>query len=180
MLDIIKLSNQLRDNLDKLGDLLKDELARELIGQGHRATGRLASSIEYNVTVYANSLALEISYLEYGRYVETGVRADRIPYGKKTGAKTSKYIQALIEWVKIKGIASGLEATGMAFGIARKHKQEGMPTRGSYLFSSNGRRKGFQSYVVNNNAAKIDSILQDGLEATVLAQLDILVADITK
>lgn len=179
MIDIIKLSQELRANLDKLGEFLVEELARELAAQGHRATGRLISSIEQGVTTFKNSIALEIKYLEYGRYVETGVSAARIPYGKKTGAKTSKYIQALIEWVKIKGIASGLEATGLAFGIARKHKKEGMPTRGSYAFSNNGRRKGFQSYVVQSNQNKIDNLLQDGLEATVSAQLDLLIANIT-
>lgn len=179
-MDILTLAKELRANLDDLGDFLVAELARELIEQGHKATGRLAASIEQQVVAYANGIALEIKYLEYGRYVETGVSADRIPYGKKTGAKTSKYIQALIEWIKIKGIASGLQAKGLAFGIARKHAQEGMPTRGSYNFSNNGRRKGFQSYVVQQNAAKIDELLQDGLAQTVSAQLDLLIANITK
>ena len=181
IIDPIKLANELRANLDDLGEFLTQELAAELIAQGHRATGRLASSIEYNVTAFAQGIALEISYLEYGRYVETGVSKERIPFGGgKTGAKTSKYIQALIEWIKVKKIASGLQAVGLAFGIARKHKQEGMPTRGSFKYSKNGGRTGFQSFVIRANEGKIDDILQDGLEAVVSAQLDILIANITK
>lgn len=179
LIDPIKLAKELRANLDDLGDFLVKELAYELAQQGHKATGSLISSIEYNVTAFADALALEIQYLEYGRYVETGVPANRIPFGKKTGAKTSKYIQALIEWVKVKRIASGLQAVGLAFGIARKHKQEGMPTRGSFAFSRNGRRTGFQTFVINQNAGKIDDIIQDGLEATVSAQLDDLIARIS-
>lgn len=180
IIDPIKLAKELTANLNDLGDFLANALAKELIAQGHRATGSLAKSIEYNVVAFRNTIALEISYLEYGRFVETGVSASRIPYGKKTGAKTSKYIQALIEWVKIKRLATGLEAVGLAFGIARKHKQEGMPTRGSARFSSNDRRTGFQSHTIAVNEGKIDDILQDGLDATVSAQLDILVANITK
>lgn len=180
IIDPIQLAKDLRANLDNLGDFLTNALSKELVAQGHRATGRLAKSIEYEITSFRNTIALEISYLEYGRFVETGVSKERIPYGKKTGAKTSKYIQALIEWVKIKKLATGLEAVGLAFGIARKHKQEGMPTRGSYRFSSNGRRTGFQSHTISANEDEINDILQDGLQAAVSAQLDILVANITK
>lgn len=180
IIDPIRLAKELRENLDSLGDFLTDALAKELVAQGHRATGSLAKSIEYEITSFRNTIALEISYLAYGRFVETGVSKERIPYGKKTGAKTSKYIQALIEWVKIKKLASGLEAVGLAFGIARKHKQEGMPTRGSVRFSSNGRRTGFQSYTISSKESEINDILQDGLQAAVSAQLDILVANITK
>jgi hypothetical protein len=180
IIDPIKLARELRANLDDLGEFLTVELANELSMQGHKATGSLIRSIDFNVTAFANALALEIEYLEYGRYVETGVSASRIPFGRKTGAKTSKYIQALIEWIKVKRIASGMRAVGLAFGIAKKHKQEGMPTRGSYQFSSNGRRIGFQSYVINQNISRIDSIIQDGLEAAVSAQLDNLIANITR
>jgi len=180
MTDIIKLAADLRKNLEKLGDFLVEELAAELVAQGHRATGRLAGSVEAAVKEYREGISLEISYLEYGRYVNDGVKAERVPFGRKTGAKTSKYIEALIKWVQIKGLATGLEAKGLAFGIARKHKKEGIPTRGSYAFSRNGRRVGFQNYILSQNIDEVDRIVQSGLNEAVSAQLDIIIGNITK
>lgn len=181
MTDYLKLGQDLRNNLERIGDFLKEELVSELIAQGHRATGKLANSVDYSVKEFVNGLSLEVSYLSYGRYLNDGVPANRIPFGgKKTGAKTSKYIQALIDWVQIKGIATGIAAKGLAFGIARKHKQEGMPTKGSYAFSSNGRRIGFQNFVLKNSIDEIEDILQDGLAEAVSAQLDVIVGSITK
>lgn len=177
---IIQLANQLRSNLDKLGEFLVEELAMELVAQGHRATGKLVGSIDYAVRELVNGISLEISYLEYGRFMNDGVPASRIPFGKKTGAKTSKYIQGLIDWINQKQLARGISALGLAIGIARKHKQEGMPTKGSYAFSTNGRRVGFQNHVLMKQEAKINSIVQDGLSKTVEAELEVIIGKITK
>ena len=38
---------------------------------------------------------------------------------------------------------------GAAFAIAKTQKREGMPTKGSYKFSSNGRRKNWRSFTLN-------------------------------
>jgi hypothetical protein len=178
--DIIQLSRDLRANLSKVGELLTRELREELVGQGHRATGRLIESIEYNVNAFVDGLELQVSYLRYGAIVNNGVRANRVPYGKKTGAKTSQYIQALIKWVKVKGIAQGLEAKGVAFAIAKKQAQVGIPTPKSVAFALNGRRVGFQDYVVDTQQKQIEEALQGGLETTVSAQLDLLISRITQ
>lgn len=119
-------------------------LIAELSAQGHRNTGALEKSLSYDVKREGDSIVAVMTAFEYGLYVEFGVPASRIPYtpgGRKRGGK-SKYIQGLVTFFSHKGL-SPREALGAAFATARKHKREGMPTRGSYAFSSNGRRTGF-------------------------------------
>jgi hypothetical protein len=73
----------------------------------------------------------------------TGVTAARIPYTPGSGRKTSKYIDGLINYVKLRMGKSDKEAKGIAFAIASRHKKEGMPTKASAKFSSTGKRTGF-------------------------------------
>jgi hypothetical protein len=179
--DIIQLSRTLRTNLQSIGEELKKELTRELIQQGHKATGRLIDSIEYKVSAFVDGLQLEVSYLSYGAIVNNGVAANRVPYGRRnTGAKTSQYIQALTRWVQQRNIAQGIEARGVAFAIAKTHAKTGIPTPKSVRFSLNGRRIGFQDYVISTKQQEIDNTLQGGLEEAVSAQLDLLVSSITQ
>ena len=64
----------------------------------------------------------------YWRYVEYGVTGENIPYDAsvRTGAGKSKYIEGLMNWIKIKGIASDNDVVrGIAFAIARKQTAKG-------------------------------------------------------
>jgi hypothetical protein len=180
-LDLLQtLGAQLRTALDGLGAHLVEELQKELIQQGHKLTGKLVNSIEHAVTNFRRQLSLEISYLRYGAIVNDGVRASRVPFGGKgTGAKTSKYIQALIRWVELRNIAQGIKAQGVAFAIARKHKKEGIPTVGSRAFSRNGRRVGFQNIVLADNLDRIEDTVSNAGDAAVNAALDVIVGRIT-
>ena len=72
--------------------------------------------------------------------LNTGVSPPRIPYGTYTGAATSQYIEGLKTYAKLRFRASDEDALGIAFAIAKKHKKEGMPTSGSYDFSTTGKR----------------------------------------
>lgn len=119
-------------------------LRQELIGQGHSATGRLAKSIDFDIKDDGLGALINIVHEEYGIYVNTGVRPERVPFTLGSGAKSSKFITALIKWVLIKGIAPGFaKAKGIAFAIAKNAKKEGIPSKGSYKFSNNGRRTGW-------------------------------------
>lgn len=179
-LDIIRLGKDLSDNLDDLGYFLKVELQKQLKGSGHEATGKLSKSIEHEVQDYAKGLELTISYLRYGIFVNDGVSAARVPFGRKTGAKFSLYIQGLIEWVKVKRLAQGVEAVGLAFGIARKHKKVGISTPDSRRFAPNGVRNGFRDRVLQREALTIFEILQDGLADAVGFTINRLADNITK
>ena len=146
-----------------VAEFFKKELRNELEAQGHRDTGKLIDSIEYEILTDTDTIKIVFTYLYYGDIVETGVKPANIPFGKSTGAKTSKYIEALKNWAKRRGFKKPLSA---AFAIANKHKKEGMPTKNSYRFSSNGRRKHWRSFTLNTylpQSLKIfaDSDLQD-------------------
>lgn len=178
--NLIQLGKDLRNNLDDLGYFLKVELQKQLKGSGHEATGKLSKSIEYEVQEYSKGLELVVSYLRYGIFVNDGVAASRVPFGKKTGAKFSLYIQGLIEWVKVKRLAQGVQAVGLAFGIARKQSKVGISTPESRRFAPNGVRNGFRDRVLEREALTIFEILQDGLSDAVGFTINRLAQNISK
>jgi hypothetical protein len=117
-------------------------LREEYEMQGHKLTGNLSQSISTEAEATATGAVLRVLMLEYGVYLSTGVSASRIPYSPGSGARSSKYIAGLTEFAKKRFGVGQKEAVGIAFAIARKHKQEGMPTKASFAFSRNGRRTG--------------------------------------
>lgn len=120
-----------------------DEIQTELREQGHMNTGELYNSVGGSISQIPDGAVVNIEMNDYHVYVEKGVRAGRIPFGGKSrGAKTSRYIQGLIQFFRNKGL-SEKEAKGAAFATAKTHAREGMPTSGSYRFSKNGRRLKF-------------------------------------
>lgn len=159
----------LRRNIQELGEFLVVELRKELKGQGHEATGKLSRELEAVVKDFLNATEVEINHLQYGVYIDQGVRADRIPFRKGSGAKSSRYIDALIRWVRIKGFTSGLDKDirGAAFAIANKQKRYGMPipldkrAPGGRGGNTNGRVKGWLDYVYTQNLAIIEQRLKE-------------------
>jgi hypothetical protein len=126
----------------------KGELQAELIGQGHDATGSLVNSLTGSVLTLPNSIVIEVLMNKYGIYVNEGRRA---------GTKKVP-LQVLMDWVERRAIASGnKEVKSIAFAIQQKIFQEGSPTKGSFKFTPNGRRKGFIDFVIEN---KLDPILE--------------------
>jgi hypothetical protein len=124
--------------LNILGAFLVDKFRNELEAQGHVAKGELINSLRYEVKNTGAGYEINIYGLDYAKYVEMGFGA---------GHWVNPY--ALAEWVETKGIASGeREIKNAAFAIRNKIFKEGMPTRGSYQFSKNGRRKEFIQAVI--------------------------------
>ena len=125
----------------KVGKLIIASLQKELLGQGHKATGNLINSFEQRVIELPNSIVIEILMDEYGIYVNEG---------RKTGGKKVP-ISVLVEWIERKAIASGdKDVKSLAFAIQNTIHKEGIPTKGSFKFSNNGRRKGFIDFVIDN------------------------------
>lgn len=142
------MPNTLQDRtievLKRNGQGLITDIQQELKDQGHYNTGKLAESLEASVSQTSDGADLDIQMNDYHVFVEKGVKAGRIPFGgrKSKGSKTSKYIQALINFFRSKG-KSEKESKSAAFATAHAHKAEGMPTSGSKAYSSNGRRLKF-------------------------------------
>lgn len=151
----------IREILTSILDELQKALRAELKVQGHVLSGKLSQSIEYEISIDGNEAVGRMYFEEYGLFVETGVSADRIPFGGSGGSGgTSKYIQGLISFWEGRGL-SGRDAIGAAFATAQVHKREGMPSRASYRFSSSGERTGFVRTVIEDNTERIGATISE-------------------
>ena len=138
--------------------------------QGHKDTGALIDSFEGKIMELPKSIVLEILMDKHGEYVNDGRR-------KAKSEKEYVPIGVLIDWVERKGIASGdKDVKNAAFAIRQKIYKEGSPTKGSFQFSKNGRRKGFIDFVIEN---KLDFVYTE-LEKQVFEDYDASVATIVK
>ena len=151
----------------KVGNFIIKALQVELIEQGHKATGNLVNSFEQRFLELPNSLVLEILMDDYGKYVDSG---------RRKGAKKVP-LDVLIAWIERKAIVNGdKEIKSLAFAIQQTIFKEGSPTKGSFKFSNNGRRKGFIDFVIEN---KLDFVYTE-LEKQVFEDYDASVATIVK
>jgi len=157
MIESKEIANPKLENLKKV---ISKVLLEEFTAQGHTMTGAVVKDIEYQKEYKGKSLILTGKMYPYGMIVQVGVTSDKIPYDptRRTGAGTSKYIQALIQYAKQRmGARSEQSAKSIAFAIARTHKKDGMPTKGSYKFSKTGKRK---DWIMEAMAKKEDEITE--------------------
>lgn len=154
-----------RKDLQLIGKTLANWIKKEWRDQGHRASGKLIKSVKSFVADLLKDTEIQITHRYYGRFQEKGIKPSAIPYSRGSGKKTSKFIDALIEWIKLKRIAGGLfkDIRSMAFAVATNMKKEGMPTSGSFKFSKNGRRTGAIRYVTRVYKNEITEDIQSSL-----------------
>jgi len=112
---------------EQVGEVVKKAVKQAFIMQGRSLTGALVNSIDYSVNATVTSAYIEFTLLDYGMILNYGVPANRIPYSPGSGAKSSKYIDGLKMYAKLRFNANDKEAERIAFAIARKHKKFGMP-----------------------------------------------------
>ena len=91
-----------------------------LVESGRPASGRLADSLSYKVDMGANVYAVDISLLDYWKYIESGTRPHWPP------------VSAIREWIKVKPVIPRPMANGklptesqLAFLIGRKISRVG-------------------------------------------------------
>lgn len=177
MNDIFKVEQ----TLHKVGRFFLDALRTELINQGHEATGRLISELRYKIEKSSDGLTLNFYMDKYGIYVNNGVVGSRIPYNRGSGAKKSLYIDALIGWIKQKGLESGdRDIKNFAFAIANKHKSGGMPSADSRRLSKNGRRTGFIDNTIRENIFEVEEMIEASTGDAVEVFVDNLVRQANK
>ena len=144
-------------------EFVKKAIQEELEAQGHRASGKLIDTIEIKVEPFQGGWKGGIYMQDYAFILDKGVSPQRVPYSPGSGAGSSKYIEALMNWIAvIKPGMSARERKSFAFAIAQKAKNEGHPTRGSYAFSRNGRRKEWAKYAIDQNEKQIEQLLNLG------------------
>ena len=146
---------------DDVGKIIVEAVKKAFIMQGHKMTGALNESIEYKAAAQINSVSLEFLMLDYGMIQNFGVTPDRIPFNAGSGKKTSKYIDGLKEFAKIKLGKSGKEAERIAFAIAYKQKKEGMPTKGSKLM---GKKTGAVLDALRDSEDEVTKLINLALE----------------
>lgn len=91
-----------------------------LVQSGRPASGRLADSLSYKVDMGANVYAVDISLLDYWKYIESGTRPHWPP------------VSAIREWIKVKPVIPRPFENGklptesqLAFLIGRKISRVG-------------------------------------------------------
>jgi|AACY02.7.fsa_nt_gi hypothetical protein len=146
--------------VEKAMGFLRDTLIAEYKAQGHVLTGKLVDTIDYTITKQFMGYRADMYVQDYALPLETGVSPSRIPYtpGKRTGAGRSKFIEGLIDFFVKRG-RSMTDAKSAAFATATVMKRDGMPTRGSYKYSNNGRRKGAISQVLKDFFGELQEML---------------------
>lgn len=141
--------------------LLQVQLRSQLEQQGHRLSGKLSNSIEFEISASGDEVLGKMYAEDYSGVLEFGVKPARVPYSGNGGkGGTSLYIQGLISFWEQRGL-SGREAIGAAFATAKVHAREGMPSRGSFKYSSTGERTGFIRTTIDTNMDKITQVIQD-------------------
>lgn len=135
-------------DIEDVGQFIINELAKELIKQDHRATGKLIASLDYNVLDNFIGTVLRIEMNDYGEYVNVG---------RKRGAAKVP-IDALVDWIKVKGIESNnKKALGIAFAIQKTIQKEGIPTRKS-------RSRGKKVEFVDDTLSRIEMTIVNKIE----------------
>mgnify|MGYP001220548720 CR=1 FL=1 len=142
--------------------LIQRELGLKLIELKREASGALINSLTHTVLALSEfAYTVEIKALDYWKYVNYGVSGQNIPYevGRRSGAKSSAYIDGLIKWLKIKGIASDNKVVrSIAFAIAYNQTAKGGLGKGNPI------NKGKLGFVEKTQTAR-DRYVQEMAEA---------------
>lgn len=154
--------------IQQVGQYIDGQLVDELVKQGHHLTGALEASIGGTVINNGAQTSIKGYTAGYGVFVNRGVMAANVPFNEGSGAGTSKYITALTNYWKLRGL-SEKQAIRAAFATAKKQKKEGMPTGGSYAFSSTGERKNFIDIVAERDLPEINDKVVSGVNQIVLS-----------
>lgn len=153
--------------LQQIGRLALDAVAIAWKAQGHNLTGKAIQELETRVIDVRGVTIIQGYIVDYMANINEGVPASRIPYSPGSGARTSKYISGLIDYVKRRMGKSDREAKSIAFAIASKHKREGMPTRNSARFSSTGKRTGFIEAALEGIEPKLAEMIELAVQESI-------------
>jgi hypothetical protein len=106
--------------LERYGAEFIELYKSNLVASGRPASGRLADSLSYKVDMGANVYAVDISLLDYWKYIESGTRPHWPP------------VSAIREWIKVKPVIPRPMANGklptesqLVFLIGRKISRVG-------------------------------------------------------
>ena len=152
--------------VEKIANLALQAVAIEWKNQGHNLTGNAIQQLETRIVAGAD-IVIQGYVVDYMANLNAGVTAANIPYSPGSGARSSKYIAGLIDYVKRRMGKSDREAKSIAFAIASRQKREGMPTRNSARFSSTGKRTGFIEIALDDIEPQLAQLIERGIEESI-------------
>jgi hypothetical protein len=162
----------------KLQQVLSKALQDEWIAQGHSMNNKIIQTIEYVTKQEADALTLSGFMFPYGLIIAAGTKSENIPYSGRTGAGgTSLYIQALQNYVKLRmNIEDDKKSLSVAFAIAQTQKFSGMgmPTRGSYAYSTTGKRLSWIEEAFKHEEDKIEITVREMCFNLLSLQVDVI------
>ena len=154
--------------LQQIANLALQAVAIEWKAQGHNLTGNAIQQLETRIVEISGATVIEGYVIDYMANINAGVTASNIPYSPGSGARSSKYISGLIDYVKRRMGKSDREAKSIAFAIASRHKREGMPSKNSARFSSTGKRTGFIEAALDGVEPKLAALIERGIEESII------------
>jgi hypothetical protein len=143
--------------------IIEAGIREESRAQGHYLTGGMENSLSSIAGRIGLLRILTGTAVEYTRFVNNGVSAGRVPFQQGSGAGKSAYIEGLRQFFILKGL-SPKEALGAAFATAKTHKKEGMPSKGSYRYSSTGSRTGMIEAAMTKKEPLLDAHMATGFD----------------
>ena len=151
---------KIEEGIKKALDLIIQEGKKKLVEKDLITNRGLIDSLESTVYKMGEDFVGDYTGLGYGLIQERGIKKENIPYGNGSGF--SLYIEALIKWVKDRGFASDVVKTkGIAFAIAKTHKQLGMHTKGGQF---NPSKQGWLSESINLTENQVDEIIYAAMD----------------
>lgn len=163
-------------NIAPLKIALTKALTEEWKAQGHAMTSSITKNIDYVVEEEVQRLSISGYMYHYGNIIAAGTPSHKVPYSGRSGhGGKSKYITALQNFVKQRmNITDEKKSKSIAFAIATKQKQTGMPTPNSYRFSKNGKRKDWIEYALKSD--QIISAMRNYLYDLMTIKIDVLIS----
>ena len=163
------MNDQLLDTatVQQIANLALQAVAIQWKAQGHNLTGNAIQQLETRIVESGNSTLIQGYVTDYMANINAGVTAANIPYSPGSGARSSKYIAGLIDYVKRRMGKSDREARSIAFAIASRHKREGMPSKASARFSSTGKRTGFIEAALDGVEPELAQLIERGVEESI-------------
>lgn len=140
--------------LKKVDVIISDELKSELRAQGHYNTGKLDQSIEGKVGSSKNKDILIGTAPYYALVLHHGFGPESASF---------KQVPFLTRYFLSKGY-SDKDAKSFAFATVKKWMVTGMPTPGSFAYSTNGERLNVVSIVKLAVNSKVNSTMSNGLD----------------
>lgn len=142
--------DELKATMRKALEVLVEEAIKEIKEQGHVASGKSIRSFEIKLVKTFNGIVGEVYGADTLRYVDGKVKPHFPP------------IKALIRWAKF--VKPQLDNKGQerfAWAVATNMAKEGIPSRGAFPFSKNGRRLNWTEVARAASEERIDEILQN-------------------